>query len=333
MEVSYKKRYYSIGELAKSFNVNPSKIRFWEKEFDILSPKKSQKGTRRYSEKDIEIFRLIYHLVEEQGYTLEGAKTKIKEKPKKILSTIEITTENGIATLEFSHSQANCLPLDFLYRLADELGKLSVDDTVKVVLLRSAGEKTFCAGAFFDELSQVDSLEKGKEFFSGFALVLNAIRQCKKPIIGRAQGKAVGGGVGILACCDYVFATEQASIRLPELSIGIGPFVIAPVIERKMGIAALSELSFDPEQWKNAYWAEKKGLFARVFENISDMDKEIDYFLRKLSSYPIESLVEIKKILWKSTPSWENLLFENASISGKLALSDFTKNKIAKKNK
>ena len=176
------------------------------------------------------------------------------------------TTENGIATLEFSHSQANCLPLDFLYRLVDELGKLSVDDTVKVVLLRSAGEKTFCAGAFFDELLQVDSLEKGKEFFSGFALVLNAIRQCAKPIIGRAQGKAVGGGVGILACCDYVFATEQASIRLPELSIGIGPFVIAPVIERKMGIAALSELSFDPEQWKNAYWAEKKGLFARVFE-------------------------------------------------------------------
>ena len=211
------------------------------------------------------------------------------------------------------------------------MGKLSVDDTVKVVLLRSAGEKTFCAGAFFDELSQVDSLEKGKEFFSGFALVLNAIRQCAKPIIGRAQGKAVGGGVGILACCDYVFATEQASIRLPELSIGIGPFVIAPVIERKMGIAALSELSFDPEQWKNADWAEKKGLFARVFENISDMDKEIDYFLRKLSSYPIESLIEIKKILWKSTPSWENLLFENASISGKLALSDFTKNKIAKK--
>ena len=243
------------------------------------------------------------------------------------------TTENGIATLEFSHSQANCLPLDFLYRLSEELNKLSVDDTVKVVLLRSAGEKTFCAGAFFDELSQVDSLEKGKEFFSGFAVVLNAIRQCAKPIIGRAQGKAVGGGVGILACCDYVFATEQASIRLPELSIGIGPFVIAPVIERKMGIVALSELSFDPEQWKNAYWAEKRGLFARVFENISDMDKEIDYFLRKLSSYPIESLVEIKKILWKSTPSWENLLFENASISGKLALSDFTKNKIAKKNK
>ena len=243
------------------------------------------------------------------------------------------TTSGSIATVEFSSEQANALSMELLERLAKELDSLSSNEDIKAIILRSAGEKAFCAGAFFNELVQVDSLESGQRFFSGFARVLCAIRNCQKPVIARAHGKAVGGGVGILAACDYVFATEQASIRLPELSIGIGPFVIAPVIERKMGTAALSELSFDPEQWKNAYWAEKKGLFARVFENISDMDKEIDYFLRKLSSYPIESLVEIKKILWKSTPSWENLLFENASISGKLALSDFTKNKIAKKNK
>ncbi len=249
------------------------------------------------------------------------------------MNYVYTSVENNVAIIEFSSEQANALPMDLLHRLAKELDAASVNDSVKVVLLKSAGEKTFCAGAFFDELVKVDSLESGKVFFSGFASVLNAIRNCSKPVIGRAQGKAVGGGVGILATCDYVFATEQASIRLPELSIGIGPFVIAPAVERKIGIGALSELSFSPDQWKNAYWAEKKGLYARVFENISEMDKEIQYFVQKLTSYPIEPLLEIKKILWKDTPIWGDVLFNNAEISGKLALSEYTKEKLKTKNK
>ena len=203
------------------------------------------------------------------------------------------TTSGSIATVEFSSEQANALSMELLERLAKELDTLSSNEDIKAVILRSAGEKAFCAGAFFNELVQVDSLESGQSFFSGFARVLCAIRNCQKPVIARAHGKAVGGGVGILAACDYVFATEAAAIRLPELSIGIGPFVIAPAIERKMGVGALAELSFTPEQWKNAYWAEKKGLYARVFENTADLDKELSYFTDKLASYPLEALVEI----------------------------------------
>jgi Enoyl-CoA hydratase/carnithine racemase len=249
------------------------------------------------------------------------------------MNYVYTTIEESVATIEFSSEQANALSIDLLHRLVKELNNLSVDKSVKIILLKSAGEKTFCAGASFYELVKVDSLENGKIFFSGFASVLNAIRNCSKPIIGRAQGKAVGGGIGILATCDYVFATEQASIRLPELSIGIGPFVIAPAIERKMGVNALSELSFTPNQWKNAYWAKEKGLYARVFENIPEMDKEIGYFVQDLTSYPLDALMEIKQILWKDTPSWGSLLFDNAQISGKLALSEYTKDKLKSKNK
>ena len=242
------------------------------------------------------------------------------------------TTSGSIATVEFASEQANALSMDLLQRLAKELDSLSTREDVKAVVLRSAGEKAFCAGAFFNELVQVDSPESGQRFFSGFARVLCAIRNCQKPVIARAHGKAVGGGVGVLAACDYVFATEAAAIRLPELSIGIGPFVIAPAIERKMGVGALAELSLTPDLWKNAYWAERKGLYACVFENIADMDKEIGYFSQRLASYPTESLVAIKQILWKDTPSWEPLLFDTASVTGRLALSAYTKDKLKPKN-
>lgn len=242
------------------------------------------------------------------------------------------TTSGSIATVKFASEQANALSMDLLQRLANELDSLSTREDVKAVVLRSAGEKAFCAGAFFNELVQVDSPESGQCFFSGFTRVLCAIRNCQKPVIARAHGKAVGGGVGVLAACDYVFATEAAAIRLPELSIGIGPFVIAPAIERKMGVGALAELSLTPDQWKNAYWAEKKGLYARVFENTADLDKELGYFTDKLSSYPLEALVEIKHMLWKGYPSWEPLLFDNASVTGRLALSAYTKDKLKPKN-
>lgn len=233
--------------------------------------------------------------------------------------------QGGIATIEFGHPQANSFPLELLYRLEKEINTLSENDQVKIIILKSEGEKTFCGGASFDELLQIDSPEKGKKFFSGFASVLNAMRKCSKLIIGRAQGKSVGGGVGILSACDYVFATESASIRLSEISIGIGPFVIAPAVERKMGVGALAELSLTPDQWKNAYWAEKKGLYARVFETIAEMDKELIYFAEKLISYNAEALSEMKKVFWKNTEHWENLLFENAEISGRLILSETSK--------
>ncbi len=237
---------------------------------------------------------------------------------------------NNIATLEFGHPASNSFPSELLQRLEKEIQKLSEDDEVNVIILKSEGEKAFCAGASFDELLAIGNMQEGKLFFSGFANVINAMRTCKKLIIGRIQGKTVGGGVGLAAACDYCMATEQAAIKLSELSIGIGPFVIAPAVERKMGVAALGELTLAAHEWKNAYWAKEKGLYARVFEDIKDLDKEIEIFSEKLASYNPQALYEMKKALWKGTENWNTLLPEQAAISGELVLSAFTKNALTK---
>jgi methylglutaconyl-CoA hydratase len=165
---------------------------------------------------------------------------------------------------------------------------------------------------------------------SGFANVINAMRKCQKLIVGRIQGKTVGGGVGLAAACDYALATEAAAIKLSELSIGIGPFVIAPAVERKMGVAALAELTLEATNWKNAYWAKEKGLYARVFDSIKELDREVEIFTEKLASYNPQALYEMKKILWENTDSWDSLLNERAAISGELVLSDFTRNALNK---
>ena len=238
--------------------------------------------------------------------------------------------ENKIATIEFGHPASNSFPSELLERLQNEFKKLSDDESVQVIILRSEGEKAFCAGASFDELMAIENMQQGKLFFSGFANVINAMRNCKKLIVGRIQGKTVGGGVGLAAACDYIMATEAAAIKLSELSIGIGPFVIAPAVERKIGVAALAELTLAAHEWRNAYWAQEKGLYSQVFETIKDMDKEMLIFSEKLASYNPEALFEMKKILWKNTESWETLLQERAAISGELVLSDFTKNALKK---
>jgi methylglutaconyl-CoA hydratase len=235
-----------------------------------------------------------------------------------------------IATVEFGHPASNSFTLELLIRLTAELDKLSKNDEVTVIVLKSEGQKAFCAGASFDELIQVSNLEEGEIFFSGFANLINAMRRCKKVIIGRIQGKTVGGGVGLASACDYVFAVESASIKLSELSIGIAPLVIAPAVERKIGTAALSELSLAPTEWKNAYWAKEKGLYAKVFEGIDELDKEIDFFAQKLSSYNPAALLEWKKVLWNNTDDWDTLLTERAKITGSLALSEFTRNALSK---
>ena len=237
---------------------------------------------------------------------------------------------NGIASLEFGHPASNSFPGVLLERLTKELQKLSEDDEVQVIILKSEGEKAFCAGASFDELLAVENMQQGKVFFSGFANVINAMRTCKKLIIGRIHGKTVGGGVGLAAACDYCFATEKAAIKLSELSIGIGPFVIAPAVERKMGVSALAELTLAAQDWRNAYWAQEKGLYARVFDSIGEMDRELDFFAEKLASYNPAALYEMKKILWEGTSNWDSLLQERAAISGELVLSEFTKSALAK---
>ena len=237
---------------------------------------------------------------------------------------------NGIATVEFGHPASNSFPSTLLDRLTQELNALSTNDDVSVIVLKSEGNRAFCAGASFDELVAISNLEEGKAFFSGFANVINAMRSCSKLIIGRIQGKAVGGGVGLAAACDYVFATEYASIKLSEFTIGIGPFVIAPAVERKIGVAGLAELTLAASDWKTAYWAKDKGLFAKVFESVDELDNEVAVLANKLASYNPEALAQMKKVLWKNTDHWDALLAQRAEISGKLVLSDFTKKALEK---
>ncbi len=233
--------------------------------------------------------------------------------------------DNGVATVEFGHPASNSFVSELLERLANEFIKLSDNDSVSLIVLKSEGDRAFCAGASFDELVAISNLEEGRAFFSGFANVINAMRKCRKPIVGRIQGKTVGGGVGLAAACDYVYATVDAAIKLSEISIGIGPFVIAPALERKMGKAAVAELSLSPTEWKNAYWAKEKGLFAKVYDSISEMDRELEFHVQRLASYNPNALAEMKRVLWEGTDHWDDLLLERAEASGRLALSPETK--------
>lgn len=239
--------------------------------------------------------------------------------------SIDFSIKNGLAYLQFSHPQSNAFPSDLLQKLINTIQLLDADSSVKIIVLQSYGDKTFCAGASFDELLALKNLKESIRFFSGFAQLLNAMRTCSKLIIGRVQGKAVGGGVGIIAACDYTLATKNASVKLSELSIGIGPFVIEPAVSRKIGLAAFSELTLAATTWQNAQWAKEKGLFTEVFSNIEELDEALTAFAKNLASYNILALAELKKVLWQNTSHWQTLLLERAAISGKLALSEETK--------
>ena len=238
--------------------------------------------------------------------------------------------QNNIATVMFFHPASNSFPNELLARLTDAFNELSTNNDVHVIVLKSEKEQAFCAGASFDELVAISTLTEGKQFFLGFANVINAMRNCTKIIVGRLQGKAVGGGVGLAAACDYCFATEEASIKLSELTIGIGPFVIEPAVTRKIGLAAFSELTLDATSWQTAYWAKEKGLYAKVFTTLDEMDKEVEILALKLSKYNMEALNELKKVLWKGTENWGDLLDQRAEISGELVLSESTKKALQK---
>ena len=240
------------------------------------------------------------------------------------------TTSSGICSITFFHPAHNSLPGDLLKELAASIQQAGQDEQVKVIILESGGERTFCAGASFDELMAIENEAQGKEFFSGFAHVINACRKSGKIIIGRVQGKAVGGGVGVAAATDYCFATQYASIKLSELAIGIGPFVVGPAVERKIGLAAFSALSLDAGEFRSAAWAKEKGLYAEVFESTEALDGAAEALASKLATYNPEALKEMKRIYWQNTDHWDQLLEERASISGRLVLSDFSRKAIAK---
>lgn len=237
---------------------------------------------------------------------------------------------NGVTTIEFFHPQSNSLPGRILEELAQAIHGAGNDVDTKVIVIRSAGEKAFCAGASFDELMTISTPDQGLQFFSGFAHVINAIRTAPKFVIGRIHGKCVGGGVGIAAAVDYAIATEKAEVKLSELAIGIGPFVVGPAVERKIGLSAFAQLSIDATMWRNAEWARRKGLFAEVHAQTEGMDESIARLSFELSHSSPQAMAELKSVLWKDTTHWDKLLIERAEISGRLVLSDFSKKAIEK---
>jgi methylglutaconyl-CoA hydratase len=237
--------------------------------------------------------------------------------------------ENSVATITFYHPAQNSLPGSLLSKLVEEINDCSTNDEVLLLILRSEGDRTFCAGASFNELSNIKDLDEGKKFFMGFAQVINAIRKSPKLVIGRVQGKAVGGGVGLAAACDYCMATKYASVRLSELAVGIGPFVIGPAVERKIGLSAFSQMALNAGEWQTAEWAKHKGLFTESFETIDQLDSYIDHFTKELITRNPEALKLLKQVFWQGTDHWDELLAQRANMSGQLILSEFSKRAIA----
>ncbi|MCB0532868.1 MAG: enoyl-CoA hydratase/isomerase family protein [Lewinellaceae bacterium] len=236
---------------------------------------------------------------------------------------------NGVADITFFHPNHNSLPSRLLQALVDAFADAGNNPDVRVMVLRSAEHRTFCAGASFDELAAIEDYETSLRFFSGFGNVINAMRRCPKIIVGRVHGKAVGGGVGLAAGTDFCMASQYGSVRLSELAVGFGPFVIGPAVERKVGVSAFSQMALNPGEWQTAAWAKEKGLFQEVFETVEQLDAYLDHFTENLSAQSPEALAELKKIFWQGTEHWETLLQERAAVSGRLALSDFTKKAIA----
>jgi methylglutaconyl-CoA hydratase len=247
---------------------------------------------------------------------------------KRLMGAVEINVNEGIATITFFHPAHNSMPGKLLAALATTIKDAGERDDINVIILKSEGDRTFCAGASFDELIAIKDLEVGHKFFMGFANVINTCRQCPKLIIGRVQGKAIGGGVGIASATDYCFATKFASVKLSELAVGIGPFVVGPAVQRKVGISAFSQMAINATAFYTAEWAREKGLYADIFDSIEDMDEAIAKLANTLAKSNPEAMSMLKKIFWEGTGHWDELLSTRAGMSGKLVLSDFTINAI-----
>jgi methylglutaconyl-CoA hydratase len=236
----------------------------------------------------------------------------------------------GLTTIEFFHPQSNSLPGRLLEELTHAIHGAGNDKDTRVIILRSGGDKAFCAGASFDELVAIENAEQGFQFFNGFANLINAMRKCPKFIIARIQGKCVGGAVGVAATADYAIAVEGADVKLSELAVGIGPFVVGPAVERKIGLAGFSSLSIDATMWRSAEWARRKGLYAELHAGIAEMDEAIHRISNNLLHSNPEAMTMMKEMFWKGTEHWDHLLPERAAVSGRLVLSEFSRNAIGK---
>ncbi|MGC8751140.1 enoyl-CoA hydratase/isomerase family protein [Hydrotalea sp.] len=238
---------------------------------------------------------------------------------------VHVHHSNGISMIEFFHPQSNAMPGHLLNELAEAIHNESINADIKVIVLRSGGEKAFCAGASFEELAAVQNETAGHRFFSGFAHVINAMRKAPQLIIARIQGKCVGGGVGIAAAADYAIATSGADVKLSELAVGIGPFVVGPAVERKIGLSAFSQLAIDATNWRPAEWAKQKGLYAELHADKEGMDESIHRLSNFLAHSNFDAIKELKHIFWQGTSHWDELLHQRAAVSGKLVLSEHTK--------
>ncbi len=241
---------------------------------------------------------------------------------------VQVRIDDGIGTVEFAHPKGNSLPSDLLRRLASDIASLGTNDEARVIVVRSRGEGPFCAGASFDELEAIRDAATGTEFFMGFAHLILAMKRCPKLILARVHGKAVGGGVGVIAASDYALATEGASIRLSELAVGIGPFVVGPAIERRAGTGAFAALAIDAD-WRDAHWGAQHGLYARLYGTVEELDRALMTFAKRLAASSPQAMATLKGVLWRDTDDWERLLEERARLSGALVLSDITRNAIA----
>ena len=243
--------------------------------------------------------------------------------------TVQATAADGVTTIRFSHPKSNSLPGVLLSRLAETIALVGQDPAARVIVLRSEGSGPFCGGASFDELKAVKDAAGGRQFFSGFAKVILAMIRSPKFIVTRVHGKVAGGGVGLVAASDYALGVEGASLKLSELALGIGPFVVGPVIEKKIGNAAFAAMTVDAD-WRSAAWAERHGLYAEVLETVPALDHRVDEFARKLAGYAPEAARRVKEVLWSGTDDWPELLAARAEISGTLVLSDYTQRAVQK---
>jgi methylglutaconyl-CoA hydratase len=241
--------------------------------------------------------------------------------------TVELEIREKIATVRFGHPKSNSLPGALLGKLADAIDAAGRDPAARVIVLRSAGTGAFCAGASFDELKAVRDAAAGKRFFSGFVRVILAMIRAPRFVVTRVQGKTAGGGVGLIAASDYVIATTGAAVRLSELTLGLGPFVVGPAIERKIGLAMFSELAVHAD-WRPAAWAERVGLYAEVVDAEQALDRRVDALATKLAGYDPEAMRRLKAVFWEGTENWAELLARRAEISGQLVLSEFARRAI-----
>jgi methylglutaconyl-CoA hydratase len=240
---------------------------------------------------------------------------------------VKVSVMHDIATVEFAHPKGNSLPGALLTQLANQISDLARNAAARVIVLRSAGAGAFCGGASFDELTSITNAADGQEFFSGFGRVILAIMRCPKFVVARVHGRVAGGGVGIVAACDYSVAVRSASARLSELALGIGPFVVGPCIERKIGLAAFSAMAVDAD-WRDAEWCERHGLYSRLYEGVAELDPALAALATTLSKSNPDAMTQLKTAFWSGTEAWDDLLTARAGMSGTMVLSDFTRRAI-----